>query len=416
MQFQAGDLNTALDLAEYWQKPIFIFLHTNYDEDSKNMQQSIFQQTKVVDYFNDNFVNLKLNLNSSNKEGIRLFQKHEFTRPPAYLFLSPEGEVIIKETGFKDARTFFNIGKDCLQEYQKTLGEFNFVSVEPDTKRLNISDAQQEWIDMKYQYKNGNNHPLFLYKYAYVLKNFQEEYDHVVDQYILSNAFRPLSLPENRQFVLDFTRNIECGLYTVLRDNQPLFDAYGEGHLADSVLRKAIRYSTVEAGISKNNGQFQRILSEVKQAKLPDEAMLFDKTMITYHAYAQNWDNFYRLMREEIDQQRWQNTDLIDFATRLLAFKLQRTNDLATITKWAEKISMKSPNNLNYKLTYIICLYHSQKDGKALKEAEKMVQTLKKQERNDYEPFFRIEQAIRHKEPTSQKYEYSMQLLEQIGR
>ncbi len=105
--FREGTLSDALTQASRNKKgPKLVFLdcYTTWCGPCKNMTEKIFPQQKVGDFFNANFVNIKIDMEKG--EGPELAKKYKIKAYPTFLILSPSGEEIGRVVGGGDAEGF----------------------------------------------------------------------------------------------------------------------------------------------------------------------------------------------------------------------------------------------------------------------------------------------------------------------
>ncbi|MDR1755455.1 MAG: redoxin family protein [Culturomica sp.] len=106
-----GDnLEKALEKAKKAEKPVFVVLLDQENKNSQKMHQEVFPDTATGEYYNAHFVPVLLWENSPQAE--ELFSRYGFTYYPAFLFLSPEGDFLKKEAGFRDPEALLRMGQE----------------------------------------------------------------------------------------------------------------------------------------------------------------------------------------------------------------------------------------------------------------------------------------------------------------
>jgi thiol:disulfide interchange protein len=109
IQFHQGTFQEALNKATKENKLVFMDAYTAWCGPCRAMSANTFTNPDVADYFNQNFVNIKVDMEKG--EGPTLSRKFAVTAYPTLLFLNGQGSVVHKELGFKDAATFLSLGK-----------------------------------------------------------------------------------------------------------------------------------------------------------------------------------------------------------------------------------------------------------------------------------------------------------------
>ncbi|MEO1436811.1 MAG: thioredoxin family protein, partial [Bacteroidota bacterium] len=99
----------ALNQAATENKPIFIDFYTTWCAPCKWMDQDVFQEQSVGEFFNDSFISLKID--AEKGEGPSLAQEFNVYGYPTGVFLNSEGEVQETIVGLTSASNFMSIGK-----------------------------------------------------------------------------------------------------------------------------------------------------------------------------------------------------------------------------------------------------------------------------------------------------------------
>jgi len=100
VHFFTGTLEAATALSKKENKPIFLLAHASYCSSCKKMISNIFPLKEVGDLFNKNFINIQVNIES--EEGIKIVKDYEVAGTPNLLFLTPDGKIINKSSGYQN--------------------------------------------------------------------------------------------------------------------------------------------------------------------------------------------------------------------------------------------------------------------------------------------------------------------------
>lgn len=112
IEFQDISFEEALVMAREKNKMIFISAYTEWCRPCRLMAMQVYTVDKVADFFNQNFICLRVDFTRGNnseiatKYGIRAF--------PSYLFINGNGDLIHKDTGFKYPEPFIAVGQAAL--------------------------------------------------------------------------------------------------------------------------------------------------------------------------------------------------------------------------------------------------------------------------------------------------------------
>lgn len=103
-------LNEAFDKARQENKLIFIDAYTTWCGPCKYLSKNIFTQQSVGDYYNDNFINVKINMEKA-PVGPQVDAKYSIRAYPSLLFVNSNGKLVHKVEGAGDANYVLNIAK-----------------------------------------------------------------------------------------------------------------------------------------------------------------------------------------------------------------------------------------------------------------------------------------------------------------
>lgn len=146
IQFFEGTWNEAKSKAEEEGKLIFVDAYANWCGPCKRMAKYEFTKADVGEYFNEHFINVKMNM--EGKEGRKFGQKFPVSAYPTLFFISSEGKIESKSVGGKKGEDLIKMGKDVMSkfdfsvEYKKAYdkGDRSFETVLNYVKTLNQSN------------------------------------------------------------------------------------------------------------------------------------------------------------------------------------------------------------------------------------------------------------------------------------
>jgi len=110
--FFHGTLKEAKAKAKKENKLIFMDCYTTWCGPCKSMAKKTFVNKEVGDYFNKNFICLKMDMEAG--EGPTVASTYSVEAYPTYLFLDSKGEIKHRDLGFIDASHFIEVGKKAL--------------------------------------------------------------------------------------------------------------------------------------------------------------------------------------------------------------------------------------------------------------------------------------------------------------
>lgn len=122
--FEQGEWKDVLNKAKELNKTIFVDIYTTWCGPCKRMSAEIFPLEEVGKVYNQHFVCYKID--AEKGEGIVLAKKYDVKFYPTYLFINPDGSLLMKAIGSMPAEEFIGLTDKVLAEKNdpKTLSEW----------------------------------------------------------------------------------------------------------------------------------------------------------------------------------------------------------------------------------------------------------------------------------------------------
>jgi thiol-disulfide isomerase/thioredoxin len=111
INFRNLTLDQALATAKTENKPVYVHGYTDWCHFCMYMKDSVYPDKEVGDFFNSNFICIKINM---EKEGKRLNDSLKIHTYPAMLFYDVNGEIMHRAAGRRYKNTFLELGKEAL--------------------------------------------------------------------------------------------------------------------------------------------------------------------------------------------------------------------------------------------------------------------------------------------------------------
>jgi len=116
VKFRAGSFSSNLSKAKSDNKPIFLDFYTTWCAPCKYLDQDVFSHKSVYDYFNDNFINVKIN--AEKGEGPKLKDKYGVYAYPTLIYLDSQGNEIERSVGGVPYSKVMNMAKKTVNANQ----------------------------------------------------------------------------------------------------------------------------------------------------------------------------------------------------------------------------------------------------------------------------------------------------------
>jgi thioredoxin-related protein len=118
IEFFQGSWKDALAKAKSEDKLLFVDAYAKWCGPCKAMAKNVFTQQKVGDFYNANFINLKLDMEET--DGVTFGHKYPVAAYPTLFFLDGEGKMIKKVTGGQQPDGLIVQGEDALKKNDKS--------------------------------------------------------------------------------------------------------------------------------------------------------------------------------------------------------------------------------------------------------------------------------------------------------
>ncbi|MFA5453600.1 MAG: thioredoxin family protein, partial [Candidatus Methanomethylophilaceae archaeon] len=134
IEFMDISFDEALKIAQSEGKLVFVDAITENCQPCMMMARNVFTLDKVADFYNKNFVNLKLNLGTEYTD---LAKRYNTFAYPTYLFINSQGELVHMESGFTPADEFIEYGEKALAKANIIFEEGSWSEIVAKSKREN---------------------------------------------------------------------------------------------------------------------------------------------------------------------------------------------------------------------------------------------------------------------------------------
>lgn len=116
IDFFHGTYQEALEKAKSENKIVFIDAYAVWCGPCRWMDANTFKDKEVSEFFNANFINLKLDAEKGN--GREFASKYRVTAYPTFFFLRPDGSVVKKVMGAYPPDMFLSEGNSALESFK----------------------------------------------------------------------------------------------------------------------------------------------------------------------------------------------------------------------------------------------------------------------------------------------------------
>jgi thiol-disulfide isomerase/thioredoxin len=231
-------------------KIIFVDAYTTWCGPCKWMSANVFTDEGVADFFNDKFINLKLDMEKG--EGLDFAKEYKVVAYPTLLFIDGDGDLVHKRLGAIPAEEFLAFGKEAL---------------DPE-KRIGTLIAE---------YENGNRETEFLKMYVTRMVAAGMDPMESADLYFASLSDEEFITEENFNLILMLRPSMFSAHFGKVAENKDAFVAIVGEPQVMNFLKETSTSALLTAIYMDDDTSLQRIKSEViaMDAPFTEEVVLF---------------------------------------------------------------------------------------------------------------------------------------------
>ncbi len=336
-------------------KYIFVDCYTTWCGPCKMMSKNIFPMEVVGDFYNKNFINVKIQLDTTKNDndevkswfaaGKEIATKYDVRAYPTYLMFDPNGQIVHRAVGSSDADAFIAKGADAI-------------------------NPEKQYYTLKRQYEGGRKGEAFLYKMSMAAG---EAYDiefakKVANEYLATQ--KDLYTKENLELVKQFTSTSKDPGFDLLLKNSEKVDAVlGKGESGKIVQQIILREEVYPVAFKKGTStpDWAAIETGLK-SKYPihaNEVFLYARVM--YTKQKGNWKEFGPAVVDYMKAygDKTSTDQMNSFAWSIF----ENCDDMACVASALEwsKQSFSKDNNYQFIDTYANLLHKSGNTKEAIK-------------------------------------------------
>ena len=199
IKFEKDNWENTLAKAKVENKIVFVDAYTTWCGPCKKMDAKTFPDKKVGDFYNKNFINIKVD--AEKGDGLGIAEKYKVNSYPTLFFVNSDAELVHSSVGLKNPEELINLG-----ELVVTM----------------VKDPKKSFLAMEKRYKDGERGSEFLMSYAYVLLDREMNYNQVFNDYVKTQS--DLLTSDNIKFISNFTRDSSSPYYEFMIKHKVEFD------------------------------------------------------------------------------------------------------------------------------------------------------------------------------------------------
>lgn len=363
IKFFKGSWEEALTKAEAEGKMIFVDAYTTWCGPCKMMSKKVFTQDEVGQFFNNNFINLKLDM--EKEESTSFKRSYSVDAFPTLFFISEQNELVKKGVGAKQAEALLAMAKDAI-------------------KNNDQSGKYEE------AYIAGDRSYALVYDYVKALNNAGKPSAKVANEYLRS---RPeITREERAAFLFEACQSVDSRLFDLMIEEKKLIldmkdkEAFDEKVISSAwnTVGKAVKYETYEI--------VEEAIKKVKEHHSSKAKLFSYEAALEYCAQQRLREEYKTNSAKYFKKIAKKDAKILKGLVNQIIENFNRDEDMAAhAISFAERLVKLDESEINF-MTLSKVLFTAGKKQEALENAQKGLELLKKNE----EPTKQIERYIKY--------------------
>ncbi len=350
IKFEHSTWNEILAKASKEQKLIFLDAFADWCGPCKWMAKNVFTNDTVAQFFNENFINAKIDMEKG--EGVAIAQKYGVRAYPTFLYINGNGELIHRTCGSCPPQDFLGLAKDALNpEKQLTTIKKNF-EADPG----NVVIAKQYFALLENACMRANED---IAKYFSTLK---EENLIAAENWDMIQLY--LNDSDSREFkYLIKNRKKFAEKYTDDKVNEKINSVY-EGSLRDYLRLN-------------NSKEYEALKTKIKKSGVPTGEKIILASDLNLYKKKKEWKNYVKTAEKYVNKYGKDDYQQLNGISWTVFENCNDKPSLLKAEKWA-KLSIDLKDEYANNDTYANILYKLGKKQEAKAAAEKSIELAKK--------------------------------------
>jgi thiol-disulfide isomerase/thioredoxin len=308
IEFFHGTWAEALEKAKSEERLIFVDAYAAWCGPCKRMAAQTFPDPKAGEFFNANFVNMKIDM--EKPENAEFAGKYPVGSYPTLMFIDGTGKVVLKEVGAKNVDQLLETGKKALGKNDKS-------------------------VDYEKKYAEGNRDPKMMFDYVRALNAAGKPSLKITNEYL--NTQQDLTTEFNLRFILEGAVDADSRVFDLLLKHRDKIAALAGEDAVNARVEKACKQTVGKAIEFKNKTLLDEAKAKMKAGN-PGRGNAFAFEADMNYAKAVKDANMYLKTAKAFQKSEVKNNaaKLHELSVSLLRAFPEDKKVLAQAEKWAK--------------------------------------------------------------------------------
>ncbi|MCD8529076.1 MAG: thioredoxin domain-containing protein [Chitinophagales bacterium] len=336
IEFFHGTFDEAKQKAKEEGKLIFMDAYAVWCGPCKMMSNNVFPQQEVGDFFNANFVNMKVDMEKG--EGVDIRRQYGVSAYPTMMLIDANGEVVQSIKGARDANS--------LIQWAKTANVPN----------QGMAQKLQE------QYDAGERSPELLKSLINIKDSYKEDYNTYFEEYLKQLSEEDKVNTETANFIFEKTKSINSPGLKVINDYKEYFiDMQGENAFNTKIIQ--IAKNTLSTKDADEN-TLKEVLAFVKSYKPANYNEESAKLSMNFYGDKKDWNNYDKAATKYLSKYKKNDDNAARDIAWIYYMNIDDASKISKAEKWMQK-SIAQNNSYENNLMQAYLLYKLEKYSEA---------------------------------------------------
>ena len=352
INFEHGTFTEVKAKAAKENKLIFIDCYTTWCGPCKWMAKNVFTNDTVADYFNQNFICAKFDMEAG--EGIDMAKKYEIMAYPNLIFLDGKGELVHRAAGGIPAADFIALAK-------------------------NAQNPDKSYRGMLAKFTGGNNDPVFVNSFLKATSESALDANEYAVRYLSAQKESDLSTRPNWTLINLYLNDINSSIFKYLVAHTADFT---KRYTEDSVFSKiescylqSCMNSIYNPAAKK---KYSELKVEIKKTGLKNADKIIGQADMAWYQKQGDNVNYAKTAVAYMDKYPSEDPNVLNNMSWTFYEKVTDPKMLAKAVEWSKKSNELHKDHPAFLDTYASLLFKSGNKKEAIAQQEKAISIVKK--------------------------------------
>lgn len=327
---------------------IFVDAYAVWCGPCKKMAADVFPDDKVGEFYNKNFVNLKLDMERG--EGLKFREKYPVSAFPTLFYIDFTGEIVQQVRGAQQVEGFLELGKKALSQI----------------------DRSQQYVTA---YENGDRDPELVFNYVRALNKAGKSSLKIANDYLRTQ--KDLTTPFNLRFIFEAAAEADSRIFDLLIQHRKAIEPLESAQAVKDRIREACEATAQKAVEFRNRSLLDEAVAKMKK-NYPEKASAFQLSMeMDYWSAMGDMDKYIAACNNYAKKEAAKDPNALSQLGSSIAKQFGHNPKALQAAETFAKSAADKSTDYKHHLNYAAILHRNGKKDKALEAARKALELAK---------------------------------------